>query len=631
MTGRRFESAHVFPNAQNQREVALTPFDLRWRAVVRPLVSSAFCLAASALAACGGGSSVQTLPATAGAGLGSQPYVAATVSSTAPTANLYQNVVLGDAPSAFYVLDDTGKVAEDSGSNHLNGVVGSSVKSGAASLLTSSTNSAMSFPGAQSAAGAVRVSAAAPLQPSAAVSLEAWLKFSSTPANYTVVAAYGRNSGLATYELYFKNGEIVAQDTLASGLAIVVSPSALRANTVYHVVETYDGAYARLYINGALAGTSSPRAGTLSYESGYGFSIGDDATSSNPAFEGTIGDVAVYAKALTAAQVENHYKAGTSSDPTPTPKPTSAPTSTPAPTPTPVTRAAQASVATYDGCNVFTAGDYYNAPVTNASVDSNSAAYIASMQQAGNTAGFFASTGVEKVNDATDATPMMTVQPQVSYHSFPVPYPWSPSFYIEPLGDAHAMVVQTQSCHLYESYGTKYSGGVLSAYSGVNYDLSQPFTPLAPGTPSSMASGLSFFAGMVKWEDYESGSIDHALNWAAPAHTVAQWLFVKPASDTDQLPFNGTGLQLPYGAHLRLKASFSTAGWGPEATAVANAMKTYGIYLADTDSSSNALYFANASDGSDPWNSSDLAKLGSITIGDFDVIALPTIETIPGH
>ncbi len=113
-----------------------------------------------------------------------------------------------------------------------------------------------------------------------------------------------------------------------------------------------------------------------------------------------------------------------------------------------------------------------------------------------------------------------------------------------------------------------------------------------------MASGLSLFAGMVKWEDYQSGAINHALNWAAVAHTVAEYRFVRPASDTDQLAFNGgSPYQLPYGAHLRLKASFSTAGWGPEATMVANAMKTYGIYLADTGSSSNALYFSDASDG----------------------------------
>ncbi len=193
------------------------------------------------------------------------------------------------------------------------------------------------------------------------------------------------------------------------------------------------------------------------------------------------------------------------------------------------------------GCTMFPAGDStYNRNISAAAIDPNSAAYIASVQQAGDTASFYASTGVEKVNLATNSTPMVTVSRKVSYHSFPAPYPWASGFYIEPLSDAHAIVVQTQSCHLYESYGTTYSGGVLSAYSGANWDLTKPFVPLAPGTPSAMASGLPLFAGMVTWTDYQSGVIAHPLNWAAIAGSVSKYGFVPPASDTDQLTFKGT-------------------------------------------------------------------------------------------
>lgn len=290
------------------------------------------------------------------------------------------------------------------------------------------------------------------------------------------------------------------------------------------------------------------------------------------------------------------------------------------------------NVATYLGCPVFTAGDYYNKAVTAAAIDPSSAAYIASVKAAGDTASFYASTGVERVNDANNATPMLTVHPQVSYHQFPLPYPWASNFYIEPLSDKHAMIVQTQSCHLYESYGTGYSGGILSAYSGANWDLTKPFVPMPPGSPSSMASGLSLFAGMVKWEDFQSGSIKHALNWAGIAHSVAQYKFVVPASDTDWLTFNGgNSPQLPYGAHLRLKASFNTSGWGPQSKMVAKAMQTYGVYLSDTGSSGNALYFANAADGSMPWSSSDLSALSKLHITDFDVLKLPPVQTVPGH
>lgn len=306
-------------------------------------------------------------------------------------------------------------------------------------------------------------------------------------------------------------------------------------------------------------------------------------------------------------------------------------TGTPSPTAT-ATPAPTGNVARYAGCPVFTAGDYYNAPVSGAAIDPNSASYISSVIHAGDTNGFYASIGYEKVNNANNSTPLLTVQQKVSYHSFPVKYPWQSSYYIERLNDAHAMVVQTQTCHLYEAYGASYSNGVLSAYDGANWDLTKPFAPLPAGVPSSMASGLPEFSGMVKWEDYQSGSINHALNFSAIAGTVAAWKFVRPASDTDGLAFKGSSsYQLPYGAHLRLKASFSTAGMGPEATMVIKAMKQYGVFLADTGYSDNGLYFANAANGSNPWNGSDLSALSKVHMSDFDVLKLPTTYSVPGH
>jgi hypothetical protein len=288
-----------------------------------------------------------------------------------------------------------------------------------------------------------------------------------------------------------------------------------------------------------------------------------------------------------------------------------------------------ASGTKYYGCPNFRGGHYYVNNITSASIDPHSANYVNSVIQAGDTYGFYASTGYEMVNLANNNTPLLVVHPQVKYHQFPVPYPWASSFFIEPLSDHHAMVVQTQTCHLYESYDTTYVSGTLGAYSGANWNLKQPFQPLSPGSPSAMASGLSLFGGLVRWEDYQSGTIGHALDWAGVAHTVAESEFVAPASDTDHLPFYGTSsYQLPYGARLRLHASFSTSGWGPEATMVATAMKTYGIYLADTGSSGNGLYFSNAANGSNPWNYSDLESLGKISISDFDVIQLPQVQTV---
>jgi len=292
------------------------------------------------------------------------------------------------------------------------------------------------------------------------------------------------------------------------------------------------------------------------------------------------------------------------------------------------TTAALALVAGLLGCPTFGGGPYYTRPVLGAPVDPHSADYIRSMIDAGNARGFWiAADPVEYVNLAAPLTPTYRVHPKVPYHTFDVKYPWRPGFRIEPLPDGHAMVLQTQSCELYESYGTSFDNGILSAYSGAHWNLRAPFLPLEPGRPSAMASGLSLYGGMIRWE--EIASIRHALNWAAPAGTVAQWDFVRPASDTDHIVFKGSSnFQLPYGARLRLRSSFDTSKFGPQSAAIAQAMKTYGIYLADT-ARTNELYNAMPLDGSNPWDAGDLASLKSIRISDFQVLSLGTILRVP--
>lgn len=281
-------------------------------------------------------------------------------------------------------------------------------------------------------------------------------------------------------------------------------------------------------------------------------------------------------------------------------------------------------------CPLFGGGDYYTRDVSAAQADPNSARYISSMVAAGNRGGFWATAKpVEFINVATEKTSLRPVQQKVKYHRFDAAYPWDDGFRIEPLSDAHAIVIDANACELYEMYDASYAGGTLSAYSGAHWSLRRPFAPLPRGTPSAMASGLSLYAGMIRWEEVQSGHIDHALNWSAPAGTVSQFEFVRPASDTDQLPFKGTSpYRLPYGARLRLHASFDLSHFGPQSRAIALAMKRYGIFLADTGSDDNGLYNAMPLDGRKHWDARDLAALSSIHISDFDVMQLGKVLSV---
>lgn len=277
--------------------------------------------------------------------------------ATSSPASPYSTAVLNDRPVAFYPLSDAAPTAFDQSGNSLNGTIGSSVTTGVTGLASSSK--ADQFPGLQSVAGAITVAHNSLLQPSSAASLETLFRFSSTPVNYEMLASYGQRSGTGSYEFFFKNGQIIAQFTTSKGFVDLAA--AVQSNVTYDAVATYNGSTASLYLNGKLA-TSSALTGTLSYVSGYGLEIGDDASYQSPAFNGTIGGVAVFASALSASQVAAHYAATSSTSspsPSPTGTPTSAPTATPKPTaaPTATPQPTAAPTSSPSGTVLWKAGD----------------------------------------------------------------------------------------------------------------------------------------------------------------------------------------------------------------------------------------------------------------------------------
>lgn len=251
----------------------------------------------------------------------------------------YASTVLADSPTAYYRLDDTGTTALDSSGNALNATIGSSVTAGVAGLLTGTTDTAMGLPGVKSSAGAIMGTQTPLLQPTNAVSLEFWMRFTTLPALYTVPVAYGSDVTYAPYDVYFgSNGKLVAQFALNTGTLVVTSNVSVAVNTTYHIVSTYDGTTGKLYINGVLVGSATKTGTFTNYLSGFGLSIGDDAAFDDPPFKGTLDEVAVYAgKALTQTQIQNHYNAGIGATPTPSPSasPSPSPSTSPSATPPP--------------------------------------------------------------------------------------------------------------------------------------------------------------------------------------------------------------------------------------------------------------------------------------------------------
>ncbi|GAC1621859.1 MAG: hypothetical protein NVS4B5_13940 [Vulcanimicrobiaceae bacterium] len=285
--------------------------------------------------------------------------------------------------------------------------------------------------------------------------------------------------------------------------------------------------------------------------------------------------------------------------------------------------------ARFAGCRIFPPKDPYNADVSRAPTARAGSIQIRDTDAAARGQHFVFSLGLERLNVATSATPRYEVgappgSPNNYYHAeqfTSIRFPWQQGFFIEGKqqsgggggDDNHAITLDVQSCELYETYWTSWSGSRLGAYSGAHWKLSRPFVGVKP---SAMASGLSLFAGAIRWDDdLQSGSIEHALNFFVPQGANGPGIS-RPAV------FSGSNgpRGIDYGAHLRLHRNFREEGT-PHMVAVIRALKAYGMYLADTSSpgGENGFFTITPLDGNDAHF--DFGGSSPFALTDFDVVA----------
>lgn len=279
------------------------------------------------------------------------------------------------------------------------------------------------------------------------------------------------------------------------------------------------------------------------------------------------------------------------------------------------------------GCP-YQPGDVWQQNISSAPLDPNSAANIQATIDGGGGGGFNANapTTDELINMATSRTPIVKVLGKVKWHTPYSPWPWASNFYIEPLSDAHAMVLQTLGCFYYEGYDVSYSNGTLSMYNGGMWNLNTPYVRPATGAIST-ASGIPLGLVAVRPEELSAGYIGHAVGWDGVAYSWSKTACASPAGQTDctdSLNYKGPSgdTPMPYGAHIRLRASFDDSAFPKEAKAVAEALKRFGAYGYDTGCC-NTIFFTNDINGAPTWTSQDASALRSITISNFDRVVAP--------
>jgi LysM repeat protein len=183
--------------------------------------------------------------------------------------------------------------------------------------------------------------------------------------------------------------------------------------------------------------------------------------------------------------------------------------------------------------------------------------------------------------------------------------------------NAHALVLDAAQCWLYETYNTNRCNGFYNASSEAIWDMteseSRPW-----GWTSADAGGLPVFAGLVRYDEANSGVINHAIAFTMnpTAGDASGGYFVLPASAANSS--NTTVNLLPMGATLRLHSSIDISGYSPINQAILTAMMNYGLILSDVGDNFNILGDTDAN-----WADSDLANLSAIMSSDFDVIDAP--------
>ena len=276
----------------------------------------------------------------------------------------------------------------------------------------------------------------------------------------------------------------------------------------------------------------------------------------------------------------------------------------------------------------FPADSLWNTDVSTAPVDPNSGAIINFI---GSSVAVHPDFGAGQYSGSTIGIPYLIVgaqQPPVAINftaygsesdpgPMPIPVTANIEGYPNPgTGDRHVVVLDNANCFLYELYSSYVNGSSWNADSAAIWDLlSNEQRPY--GWTSADAAGLPIFPGLARYDEVAAGKISHALRFTLQNSRAA---FVPPASHWAANSSNANAA--PMGMRLRLKASFSVSGYSAANQVILNALKKYGMIMADNGSN---MYISGAPD--DRWDNNDLHNLGQVTTSDFEVIQMTPLYT----
>ncbi len=186
--------------------------------------------------------------------------------------------------------------------------------------------------------------------------------------------------------------------------------------------------------------------------------------------------------------------------------------------------------------------------------------------------------------------------------------------HVDPGGDRHLILVDRDNRLLYELYRAHWNGGAQrwEADSGAVFDMTRS-DRRPEGWTSADAAGLAIMPGLARFDElFGTEPIRHAFRVTVRATNG----HVFPASHRA----GNTSGALPMGARLRLKAGVDISMHPPHVQRFLQAIKTYGLIVADNGSD---MYVTGTNDPRwAPYMNSIASAVRTVRVTDFEVVQL---------
>jgi hypothetical protein len=194
----------------------------------------------------------------------------------------------------------------------------------------------------------------------------------------------------------------------------------------------------------------------------------------------------------------------------------------------------------------------------------------------------------------------------------------------QPYGDHHILLLDADTCSLWELYHAYPDPkGSWDIFCSAYFDLKS--NALRPaGWTSADAAGFPILPLLLRADEASSGSIRHALRFTIDSGKI-RTAYTWPAR---HLTGNGTGATSlpPMGQAFRIKSGYVIpTSFNTQARAIVQALKTYGMYLADGGSS---MYIQGEPSAS--WEEDTFSQVQSVSSSEFEAVDLSGIAARAG-